>query len=135
MPDGSDEIRPEPGFGRLQRNGIMFPRYFCISYVFDVLLPQACTASNIIPLLPHIAMREQPGLGRVLGGSMQNRQRQVNNEAARLMNEANILYQKNLVPVGVQGLCGWRDSNPHALWAGDFKSPVSAIPPQPRCGT
>ena len=27
--------------------------------------------------------------------------------------------------------CGWRDSNPHALWAGDFKSPVSAIPPQP----
>ena len=28
--------------------------------------------------------------------------------------------------------CGWRDSNPHALWAGDFKSPVSAIPPQPR---
>ena len=28
--------------------------------------------------------------------------------------------------------CGWRDSNPHALWAGDFKSPVSAIPPHPQ---
>jgi hypothetical protein len=28
--------------------------------------------------------------------------------------------------------CGWRDSNPHAVSAaGDFKSPVSTIPPQP----
>ncbi len=29
--------------------------------------------------------------------------------------------------------CGWGDSNPHAvLAAGDFKSPVSTIPPQPQ---
>ena len=29
--------------------------------------------------------------------------------------------------------CGWRDLNPHAvLAAGDFKSPVSTIPPQPQ---
>ncbi len=32
------------------------------------------------------------------------------------------MQSKNLVSVEIQGLCGWRDSNPHALWAGDFKS-------------
>ncbi len=27
--------------------------------------------------------------------------------------------------------CGWRDLNPHALWAADFESAASAIPPHP----
>ncbi len=29
---------------------------------------------------------------------------------------------------------GWTDSNRHDLWSGDFKSPVSTIPPQPLGG-
>ena len=42
-----------------------------------------------------------------------------------------VLYPLSYTPLH-SFFCGWRDLNPHAvLAAGDFKSPVSTIPPQP----
>ena len=48
-----------------------------------------------------------------------------------------VLYPLSYIPTNYVRecffICGWRDLNPHAvLAAGDFKSPVSTIPPQPQ---